>query len=97
MLESAPKYQFPWRAGNRFELLIDGSRFFPRMLEAVEQATRFIWIAIYLFESSRGAMPKVYRLCDGEGKQRGEKRSGSEFKLVAGKRDKKRSKSVSTR
>lgn len=51
MLESAPKYQFPWRAGNRCELLIDGSSFFPRMLEAVEQATRFVWIEIYLFES----------------------------------------------
>lgn len=51
MLEPAPKYQFPWRAGNRFELLIDGSSFFPRMLEAVEQARRHVWIEIYLFES----------------------------------------------
>jgi phosphatidylserine/phosphatidylglycerophosphate/cardiolipin synthase-like enzyme len=51
MAEQAPKYQFPWRAGNRFELLVDGTSFFARMLEAVERATRFVWIEIYLFES----------------------------------------------
>jgi phosphatidylserine/phosphatidylglycerophosphate/cardiolipin synthase-like enzyme len=51
MPEPASKYLFPWRTGNRFELLVDGPNFFPRMLEAVEQAERFIWIEIYLFES----------------------------------------------
>ena len=29
---------FPWRGGNRFELLLDGPAFFPRMLAAIEGA-----------------------------------------------------------
>jgi len=45
------KFQFPWRRGNRFELLIDGRAYFPRMLEAVEVARHFILLEIYLFES----------------------------------------------
>jgi cardiolipin synthase A/B len=45
------KYLFPWRPGNRFELLVDGARFFPRMLEAVEWARRQVLLEIYLFES----------------------------------------------
>jgi phosphatidylserine/phosphatidylglycerophosphate/cardiolipin synthase-like enzyme len=44
-------YQFPWRPGNRFELLIDGREFYPRMLEAVEGARRYVLLEIYLFES----------------------------------------------
>jgi phosphatidylserine/phosphatidylglycerophosphate/cardiolipin synthase-like enzyme len=46
-----PKYAFPWRKGNHFELLIDGREFFPRMLEAIELARRRVWLEIYLFES----------------------------------------------
>ncbi len=46
-----PKFQFPWRHGNRFELLVDGHAYFPRMLEAVELARRHILLEIYLFES----------------------------------------------
>ena len=45
------KYLFPWRSGNHFELLVDGRRFFPRMLEAVEWARRQVLLEIYLFES----------------------------------------------
>ena len=45
------KFQFPWRRGNRFELLVDGHVYFPRMLEAVELARRYILLEIYLFES----------------------------------------------
>lgn len=45
------KYPFPWRDGNRFELLRDGREFFPRMLEAIERARRHILLEIYLFES----------------------------------------------
>jgi phosphatidylserine/phosphatidylglycerophosphate/cardiolipin synthase-like enzyme len=45
------KYLFPWRPGNRFELLVDGRRFFPRMLEAIEAARRHVLLEIYLFES----------------------------------------------
>lgn len=45
------KYTFPWRNGNRFELLIDGRRFFPHMLEAIDLARQRVWLEIYLFES----------------------------------------------
>jgi cardiolipin synthase A/B len=45
------KFQFPWRRGNRFELLVDGHVYFPRMLEAIERACRYILLEIYLFES----------------------------------------------
>jgi len=45
------KFQFPWRRGNRFELLVDGHVYFPRMLEAIERARRYILLEIYLFES----------------------------------------------
>ena len=45
------KFQFPWRRANRFELLVDGHRYFPRMLEAIERARRYVLLEIYLFES----------------------------------------------
>jgi cardiolipin synthase A/B len=45
------KYRFPWRAGNRFELLIDGNRFYPRMLEAIDAARRYVLLEIYLVTS----------------------------------------------
>lgn len=45
------KYLFPWRPGNRFELLVDGRWFFPRMLEAIERARRHVLLEMYLFES----------------------------------------------
>lgn len=45
------KYQFPWRDGNRFELLVDGRLFFPRMIEAVGSARHHVLLEIYLFES----------------------------------------------
>lgn len=45
------KYQFPWRPGNRFELLVDGQSYFPRMLAAIEQSHTQVWCEMYLFES----------------------------------------------
>jgi len=45
------KSQFPWRRGNRFELLVDGHAYFPRMLDAVDRARRHVLLEIYLFES----------------------------------------------
>ena len=51
MRDPISKYRFPWRRGNRFELLIDGQVYFPRMLEAIEHAHSQVWLEIYLFES----------------------------------------------
>ncbi len=45
------KYLFPWRHGNRFELLVDGRQFFPPMLAAIEGARREVLLEMYLFES----------------------------------------------
>jgi phosphatidylserine/phosphatidylglycerophosphate/cardiolipin synthase-like enzyme len=47
--------RFPWRGGNRFELLVDGEQFFPAMLQAIAHARHTILLDIYLFESGRVA------------------------------------------
>jgi phosphatidylserine/phosphatidylglycerophosphate/cardiolipin synthase-like enzyme len=45
------EYRFPWRSGNRFELLVDGPRFFERMLGAIDGAERYVLLELYLAES----------------------------------------------
>lgn len=42
---------FPWREGNRFQLLVDGERFFPRMLAAIDGAQRQVEVELYLVEA----------------------------------------------
>ena len=44
---------YQWRTGNRFELLIDGDKFFPRILSALDQAVERIDIELYLVDSGR--------------------------------------------
>lgn len=46
---------FPWRAGNQFELLIDGPAFFEDWLARVEQAREQIDIELYLVRSGESA------------------------------------------
>jgi cardiolipin synthase A/B len=48
-------YRFPWRDGNRFELLIDGGSFYAAMLQAIAKAQRYILLEMYLFESGHVA------------------------------------------
>ncbi|KPL28788.1 MAG: hypothetical protein AMJ72_01185 [Acidithiobacillales bacterium SM1_46] len=50
-LDRPRKFSFPWRVGNRFTLLVDGERFFPRMLSAIDAARSHVLLEIYLFES----------------------------------------------
>ena len=45
------KYHFPWRPGNRFELLVDGPSFYSRMLQCIDAARRDVLLELYLFES----------------------------------------------
>ena len=45
------EYRFAWQEGNRFTLLIDGPQFFPAMLAAIQGATHFVALEMYLFES----------------------------------------------
>lgn len=46
-----PGYRFPWREGNRFELLVDGGQFYPQMIAAIVGARHYILLEIYLIES----------------------------------------------
>ncbi len=64
-----PKYRFPWRSGNRFELLVDGEGFFPRMLATIEEAHQYILLELYLFES--GAVANRFIEALGRAAQRG--------------------------
>lgn len=45
------KYRFDWHEQCHFELLIDASRFYEAMLQAIEQAEKFILFELYLIES----------------------------------------------
>lgn len=42
---------WPWRSGNRFQLLEDNERFFERMLQAIEAAASYVLLEMYLVES----------------------------------------------
>ncbi|MFV3303716.1 phospholipase D-like domain-containing protein [Pseudomonas sp. NY15181] len=53
---------FPWRSANRFALLCDGERFFPRMFEAIDSAERHIELELYLVESGSCAEALLDRL-----------------------------------
>ena len=44
---------FPWRSGNTVTFLVDGEQFFPAMLEAIEQAEKFVLMEMYLFETGQ--------------------------------------------
>jgi len=43
--------RFPWREGNRFDILIDGPTFFPLMLGAIAAARRYVFLEMYLVSS----------------------------------------------
>ena len=53
---------FPWRSANRFELLIDGPEFFPRMLVAIARAERQVELELYLVEAGACAEAMVQAL-----------------------------------
>ncbi|SDT92356.1 Phosphatidylserine/phosphatidylglycerophosphate/cardiolipin synthase [Pseudomonas pohangensis] len=53
---------FAWRSGNQFELLIDGAVFFPRMLQAIDQARSCIDLELYLVSSGACATALLDRL-----------------------------------
>ena len=41
---------FPWKAANRFELLVDGPAFMPAMLADIDAAERLVLLELYLVE-----------------------------------------------
>lgn len=61
--KSARRYRFEWRYGNRYRLWVDGDRFFPQMLHAIERAERYVFLEIYLFESGHVATRFIDALC----------------------------------
>ena len=42
---------WPWRSGNHFHLLDDNEQFFERMLQAIEAASAYVLLEMYLVES----------------------------------------------
>jgi len=54
---------FPWRNGNRFQLLIDGENFYPAMLAAIAGARTHILLEMYLMESGSVADRFITALC----------------------------------
>ncbi|OBS08633.1 phospholipase D-like domain-containing protein [Acidihalobacter prosperus] len=56
--------RFPQRAGHRLELLVDGHRFFPAMLDAIAGARCYVLMEMYLFESGALAARFIEALRD---------------------------------
>jgi cardiolipin synthase len=54
-MASSDEHVFPQRAGNEFHLLVDGDRFYPAMLQAIERARHYVLMEMYLVESGRVA------------------------------------------
>lgn len=57
-------YSFPWRDGNRFEVLSDGNHFFPRIIDSINAARRYVLIEVYLVESGSVANRIIQALLD---------------------------------
>ncbi len=57
-------YRFPWRANNRFTLLVDGEQFYPAMLEAIRSARSQVLLEMYLVTSGRVLEQFVAALCE---------------------------------
>lgn len=56
--------QFPWRDGNRFQILVDGNQIFPAMLDAIQSAQSQILLEMYLVESGVITDKFIHALCD---------------------------------
>lgn len=54
---------FPWKSANAFELLIDGSAFFPAMLDDIAQAQQLLLLELYLVEDGLCSAALVEALC----------------------------------
>ncbi|MCU1715670.1 phospholipase D-like domain-containing protein [Pseudomonas sp. 5P_3.1_Bac2] len=58
-----PNKVFPWRHANQLNLLLDGPRFFPRMLARIAQAQQQIELELYLVESGACSNQLIDALC----------------------------------
>lgn len=55
MAQNLAHFRYGWRENNRFRLLIDGERFFPQMLSAIDSAQHYVALEMYLVESGKVA------------------------------------------
>ncbi|HDZ55876.1 MAG TPA: phosphatidylserine/phosphatidylglycerophosphate/cardiolipin synthase family protein [Pseudomonas xinjiangensis] len=55
---------YPWREANQFELMVDGEVFFPRLIEAMQQAVTSIDIEIYLVSSGQSSSLVAHTLTE---------------------------------
>ncbi|NVL31945.1 phosphatidylserine/phosphatidylglycerophosphate/cardiolipin synthase family protein, partial [Pseudomonas syringae pv. actinidiae] len=55
---------FPWREDSRFQLLIDGPAFFPRMIAAIDRAEQQVDLELYLVEAGACADAVVRALVE---------------------------------
>ena len=51
MTTTGGNYRFSWQEGSQYELLLDGDCFFPEILSALQSATHYIIIELYLVKS----------------------------------------------
>ncbi|MDX1721708.1 MAG: phosphatidylserine/phosphatidylglycerophosphate/cardiolipin synthase family protein [Pseudomonas sp.] len=58
-----PGMVFPWRNGNQFALLNDGPTFFPRMIEAIDDARELVALELYLVASGACMEVLLQALC----------------------------------
>ncbi|KPK12104.1 MAG: hypothetical protein AMJ68_03320 [Acidithiobacillales bacterium SG8_45] len=58
------KHRYSWREDNHFSLTIDGSRFFPRMLQAIANAKKCVLLEMYLIESGAVATRFIDEFCN---------------------------------
>ena len=63
-MKNKKTYQYPWRNNNTFNVLVDGSNYFPSMLNEINQAKHTISLEAYLFESGKTANSFINALCD---------------------------------
>lgn len=66
--QADPQQPFQWRSDCRFELLIDGNEFFPRILQYIEQAQHCIDIELYLVESGNATQRLIEALAAATGR-----------------------------
>lgn len=61
-------YKFPWRVDNHFEVLVDSTAFFPRMLAAIAAARQYLLLEMYLVESGTVADRFIEALLEAAGR-----------------------------
>lgn len=57
------KYRFPWQNQNQFNLLVDGSAFFPAMLDAIKNAEHYILLEMYLVKTGSVSNDFINAIC----------------------------------